>query len=337
MSRKKVETQIKRPPVLFKETQAVIKKFSKHFDGDFITYWVSDTSRIIHDDVVVFYEMMKQRKHKKTLYLFIKSEGGNGQASLRIINLLRDYYEEIIALVPLDCASAATMLVLGANKIIMGSPAYLSAVDTSITHELSPVDKDNDLVSVSQVELSRVLKLWEDKKDENKDNPYNKLYDHIHPLVFGAVDRASSLSIKLTSEILSYHMDDTAKVETISSHLNASYPSHGYPITFKEAQKIGLNVEKMSAEINDLLLDLNMIYSEMAQLALTDFDEFNYHDNEILKIIEVNGLQAFYQKDKDMHYRKEERRWVPMNDSSSWRKLNESTKGGYEETKFYIN
>ncbi len=337
MSIKKVETQIKRPPVLFNETQAVIKKFSKHFDGDFITYWVSDMSLIIHDDVVVFYEMMKQQKHKKTLYLFIKSDGGNGQASLRIINLLRDYYEEIIALVPLDCASAATMLVLGANKIIMGSPAYLSAVDTSITHELSPVDKDNDLVSVSQVELSRVLKLWEDKKEENKDNPYNKLYDHIHPLVFGAVDRASSLSIKLTSEILSYHMEDAVKVEKISNHLNASYPSHGYPITFKEAQKIGLNVEKMTSEVNDLLLELNMIYSEMAQLALTNFDEFNYHDNEILKIIEINGLQAFFQKDKDMHYRKEERRWVPMNDSSSWRKLTEDSKGGYEEAKFYIN
>ncbi len=337
MSRKKSETTNKRPPVLFKETQEVIKQLGTHFDGDFISYWVSDKSRIVHNDVVVFYELMKQRQRKKTLYLFIKSDGGNGQASLRIINLLRDYYDEIVALVPLDCASAATMLVLGANQIIMGSPAYLSAVDTSITHELSPVDKDNDLVSVSQVELSRVLRLWEDKKEENKDNPYNKLYDHIHPLVFGAVDRASSLSIKLTSEILSYHMHDASKVESISNHLNASYPSHGYPITFKEAQKIGLDVVKMSSEVNDLLLDLNMIYSEMAQLALTDFDEYNYHDNEILKVIETNGLQSFFQKDKDMHYRKEERRWVPMNDSSSWSKLTENPKGGYFETKFYIN
>jgi hypothetical protein len=337
MTKKKSETPIKRPPVLFKETQALIKQLGEHFDGDFISYWVSDNSRIINDDVVVFYEMMKNHPRKKTLYLFLKSNGGNGQASLRIINLLRDYYDEIIALVPLACASAATMLVLGANKIIMGSPAYLSAVDTSITHELSPVDKDNDLVSVSQVELSRVLKLWEEKIQGADGNPYNKLYDHIHPLVFGAVDRASSLSIKLTSEILSYHMDDAAKVESISNHLNASYPSHGYPITFREAQKIGLNVEKMSAEVNDLLLDLSMTYSEMAQLALTDFDEFNYHDNEILKVIETSGLQSFYRKDKDMHYRKEERRWVPMNDSSSWSKLRENTEGGYVESKFYIN
>ena len=62
------------------------------------------------------------------------------------------------------------------------------------------------------------------------------------------------------------------------------------------------------------------MYSEMAQLAYTDYDELNYHDNEILRIIEGNNIQLYYQKDKDWHYRKEERRWISMNDDSSWRK-----------------
>lgn len=72
--------------------------------------WVSGNSRIIMDDVVAFYEILKNKERHKKLYLFIKS--GGGKASLRIIKLLREYYEEIVALVPLDCALAATMLAL---------------------------------------------------------------------------------------------------------------------------------------------------------------------------------------------------------------------------------
>jgi len=58
----------------------------------------------------------------------------------------------------------------------------------------------------------------------------------------------------------------------------------------------------------------------MGQRASTDFDERNSHDNSILNILEGTGLQIFYQNDKDWHYRTEERRWVSLNDRSSWRK-----------------
>lgn len=326
---------IKVPPKLFRETQSLIKIISQNLVGDFISYWTSANSRIAGDDIVAFYEVLKGEKKKDNLYLFIKSDGGSGEASLRIVNLLRKYYKKIIAFVPLDCASAATMLVLGADKIKMGPLAYLSAIDTSITHDLSPIDKDNDRVSVSQNELSRVINLWNSIKQSGDKNPYSDIYTHIHPLVIGSVDRATSLSIKLTTDILSYHMADLKKVEKISSILNSNYPSHSYPITIKEATKVGLNVEELDDSINNKLLELNELYSEMAQLAYTDSDELNYHDNEILKIVEGLDMKLFYQKDKDWHYRTEERKWVPLNDNSSWRKI-KLTGNKTEESSFYI-
>lgn len=316
----KSKIEIKKPPILFQETQAIVAKISKELNGDFLTYWTSGNSRIVDEDVIGFFEILKSKKNKDTLYFFVKSGGGSGEGSLRIVNLLRQHYKNIIALVPLDCASAATMLVLGADSIQMGPLGYLSAIDTSIKHDLSPIDKFNDLTSVSQIELTRVIKLWELKKQRNDVNPYNELYKYIHPLVFGAVDRASSHSIKITTDILSYHLKDKRKARKISNHLNSVYPSHSYPITYGEAKKIGLSVGLIKDSINDDLLKLNSYYSEMAQLAYTDYDELNYHDNEILKFIERPDIQLFYQKDKDWHYRTEERRWVPMNDESSWRK-----------------
>lgn len=332
MATKKV---IKTPPTLFNETQKLIKTISQDLDGDFISYWISGSSRIVGDDTIPFFDVFKGDKSKQTLYLFIKSDGGSGEGSLRIISLLRKYYKKIIALVPLDCASAATMLVLGADVIKMGPLAYLSAIDTSITHDLSPVDKDNDRVSVSQNELSRVINLWNSNKQADDKNPYANIYSHIHPLVIGSVDRATSLSIKLTTDILSFHMHDRKKAEKISTILNSDYPSHSYPITITEAVKIGLKVEELEKTLNTNLLQLNALYSEMAQLAYTDFDEKNYHDNEILKVVEGLNLKIFYQKDKDWHYRTEERRWVPLNDNSSWRRMSK-VGNKIEKTSFYV-
>ncbi len=129
------------------------------------------------DDIIAFYDVIKNNKEQHdTFYLFIKSDGGSGEASLRIINLFRQYYKKIIAYLPLDCASAATMLVLGADMIKMGPLSYLSAIVTSITHDLSPLDRYNGLVSVSLNELSRVINQWDQKKQANDLNPYIEVY-----------------------------------------------------------------------------------------------------------------------------------------------------------------
>jgi hypothetical protein len=312
------EVEIIKPPVLFSQTQNLIKDIEKHLKAKLICYWNSVNGSICQNDVVTFYEILESVKEQEKIYLFVKSGGGDGKASLRIVNLLRQHAQNLYALVPLECASAATMMVLGADEIQMGPLAYLSAVDTSLTHDLSPVDKNNALVSVSQDELSRVIKLWNNEIKHTDHNPYQSLYNYVHPLVIGAVDRASSLSIKICKEILSYHLKDEEKADFISNHLNASYPSHSYPITLREAQNLGLNANALDKKLNDMLLDLNELYSEMGQKAYTDYDEYNGHDHEILNIIEGVDMQIYYQVDKDWHYRLEERRWIVMNDRSSW-------------------
>ena len=306
-----------KPPILFSKTQEIINKISKKLDAPLLSYWNSNGGSVCQNDVIVLSDVLKYIGKCDKIYFFIKSSGGSGQASLRIVHLLRQSFKKVIALLPLEAASAATMLCLGADEIQMGPLAFMTAVDTSLQHELSPVNKDNNLVYVSQDELARVIKLWKEQS-HNDTNPYEHIYKYIHPLVLGAVDRASSLSIKLCKDILSYHMDDDKLIDDISNSLNSTYPSHSYPITIREAKKLGLNIKEMDDKLNDYLMHLNENYSEMGQKSCTDYDEFNYHDNEILNIHEGNGLQIYYQEDKDWHYRVEERRWIPMNDNSGW-------------------
>ncbi|MBS4064370.1 MAG: ATP-dependent Clp protease proteolytic subunit [Chitinophagaceae bacterium] len=303
--------KIIKPPILYSETQKIsatienlLRRRSKQ-KIKFLSYWNSVNGSVCQNDVNAIYEIIKDWETQDCIYLFIKSDGGDGKASLRMVNLLRQHTKKLVAIISGECASAATMIALGADEILMGPLAFLTAVDTSLTHDLSPIDKNNNLVSVSQDELSRVLKLWNTQKGNG--NPYHDLYPHIHPLVFGAVDRASSLSIKLCTDILSYHLTDKRKAGNISRKLNEEYPSHAYPITLKEAKQIGLNTKPLDKELNDLLFNLNRFYSEMCQRAYTDYDENNYHNNEITNILEAVNTQIYYQNDKDWFYRNEER------------------------------
>jgi len=313
--------KVKQPPILFDKTQAIIARIASQLGGPLIAYWNNPMGSVCQNDVVALYETLESLGRQETIHLFIKSSGGSGQSSLRLVNLLRKYCDHLVALVPLECASAATMIALGANEILMGPMAYLTAVDTSLTHSLSPIDRDNDRVSVSLDELTRVIRLWEKNEGDEKENPYQSLFEYVHPLVIGAVDRAESLLIMLCKELLAYHIVDASVTEQIANTLNSRYPSHTYPILMEEARRVGLKANPMPAEVNTLLLELNELYSEMGQRATTDFDEIHSHSNEILNIWEAGGIQVYYKQDKDWFYRMEERRWITLNDNSAWRRL----------------
>jgi hypothetical protein len=339
MPKPRRRVRLKTPPVLFDRTQELLGRIQRRVKGAFLTYWMSTSGSVCDNDVMAMQELLQALGNREHLTLFVKSDGGSGMAALRMVHLLRTYTRRLTVVAPLNCASAATMLALGADTIALGPLSFLTAVDTSLEHDLSPLDHTNNLVPVSNDEVDRVVRLWKEISGKggvrSQSHPHQELYKYMHPLVIGALDRASSLSLKLCKEILAYHMRDGKKAARISQQLNSSYPAHQYPITSREARRLGLKVEHLEPGLDRLLQDLNLLYSEMGQRAITDYDEENHHDNEITNILEGRGLQVFYQVEKDWHYRKEERRWVPMNDVSSWYRA-ESKNGRMVRAKFHI-
>jgi len=322
-----------RAPVLTKDTQAIFTRFEKEMGLPLLAYWTSSGGSICQNDVMAMAQLLDTRKHGSAVGLFLKSDGGNPEAALRLVHLLRSKFKRVVLYAPFECASAATMVALGANEIHMGPTSYLTAVDTSLKHQLSPVDSRNEIVSVSQDEVSRILRLW--KEQHVKGNPYPEVYRYLHPLVIGALDRSSSLSIRICQELLSYHMPTGRRAALISQKLNSTYPSHSYPITAREARKLGLNVRDLGTREASLLRELNALYSHMANPILTDYDQENHHNHEICNILEIRERQIYYQVDKDWHYRKEERRWIATNDKSGWQRVTLKNKRWATEA-FYI-
>ena len=120
---------VKQPPLLFDQTQSLVARLEKQIGFKLLVYWTSDRGSVCDNDVVALYEIFKHIGINNDIAVFIKSNGGDVEAALRIVNLMREYNHCVHALVPLESASAATMIALGVDDISMGPLAHLTAID----------------------------------------------------------------------------------------------------------------------------------------------------------------------------------------------------------------
>ena len=307
-------------PVLHAETQQLIREIEAHTGVHLVVYWNSYSGEVSYNDLRALRSVLGVTGRQKRLALMVKSDGGNGQIALQMASLLRHYAKSVDAYVPLGAESAATMLALCADLVHMGPLGSLSAIDTSISHDLAPKDKDDDPVRVRIEELDRAMRLWKAGEPAGTDsNPYSEMFRHVHPLVVGDADRAASLAKRLCNQILALHMKDAERRERISDLLNGRYPTHGYPIGLDEARRIGVNARAMDPQLEALLTRLNDVYSTMGQRRRVDFDHHRFRRSDIRTIIEVAGRQLYYRDAADGIYCTEARRWFYPNSQSNWR------------------
>src|SRR4028118_517356 len=80
---------INKPPILFEKTQKIIEQIEDELNSTFLTYWTSTNGNVCQSDVAGLQEVLQKIGNTSEIVLFLKSEGGSGQASLRIVHLLR--------------------------------------------------------------------------------------------------------------------------------------------------------------------------------------------------------------------------------------------------------
>ena len=83
----------RRAPVLTKETQAIFARFEKEMGLPLLAYWTSSGGSICQNDVMAMSQLLDTRKHGAAVGLFLKSDGGNPEAALRLVHLLRSKYK----------------------------------------------------------------------------------------------------------------------------------------------------------------------------------------------------------------------------------------------------
>jgi len=143
-----------KPPMLMERTQPVLDKLSRALGEPIITYWNSNKGSICQNDVAGLYALLRKLGTIERLTLFVKSDGGSGQASLRMVNLLRRYVKHLTVLAPLECQSAATMLALGADRILWAIdwPYEANSIGMAFWNKISLGEADREKIAHGNAE-----------------------------------------------------------------------------------------------------------------------------------------------------------------------------------------
>ncbi len=149
------QQKIREPAIRLLETQEIIKRLESKFSGKVLCYYTPSGYNINQSHPDIFLEQLRRIGFQDQLTLVVVSNGGDSSASLRIASIIREYCRTLRIVVPSRCASAATVLALSADSILMCPSGYLTAIDTSLFHGLNPKDPNNEPVSISVDQIKR--------------------------------------------------------------------------------------------------------------------------------------------------------------------------------------
>lgn len=88
---------------------------------------------LIHpDSITLFAELLHAADPSKELHLLLRSPGGDGEVAIRLARMAQASCARFVVVVPDIAKSAATILALGADEIIMGPPSDLGPIDPQV-------------------------------------------------------------------------------------------------------------------------------------------------------------------------------------------------------------
>lgn len=236
--------------------------------------------------------------------LFLYSRGGNSDVPWNLVSKIREYIPDgrFGVVVPYRCHSAATVIALGADEIIMSAQAELGPIDaTIISGPHNPIDevtKSKRPISVEDVTgyfnlLKRVYQKEEGKNlsEDSILKTYDNLSKQIDPLVLGSVDRLLEQTKLVASKLILSRKEEIKEkdVKTIVSKLSSEIFSHNHAISRTEAlEDIGISWIKKTKDLDikeevwalykeyEEYFKFDKIFNPEQQLMAADVDEMKF-------------------------------------------------------------
>jgi Serine dehydrogenase proteinase len=230
-----------------------IKEVEKHLGGrTLVTFFTSYNHpvEIDNSDCDMLQSVLQHIDLSKGLALMIDSPGGDGLAAERIVNTCRAYSgtKDYWAIVPGRAKSAATIVCMGASKILMGAPSELGPIDPQIIRREGNVWRQfsayglvssYDKLFASAVKAKGNLEPFVQqlqKFDVREINHYRDL-----------IKLSEDIAIKILKSGMMPRMSKAAIRKKIGIFLDPSQGtiSHGRSINRAEADSCGLKVQEL--------------------------------------------------------------------------------------------
>ncbi len=254
----------------FQERRLLIQKLEDLRGSKVLCYVTSlrpNVNAQISDDAVREFidHLQKLPEHPTAkIDLLIISNGGDGVVPWRLIPILREYSEKIGVLIPFKAYSAATIMALGADEIVMHKFAAMGPIDPTVTNEFNPMEQGSGRklgISVEDVKayISFIRETVGINHEEEVIKAVEILANKVHPLALGNVERFISQSRMIARKLLELHTEksDDHTISPIIEALASKLYFHGHPINRREAVQLGLKVlQNVPEEIETLLWDI---------------------------------------------------------------------------------
>ncbi|MDP2638677.1 MAG: hypothetical protein Q8P06_00705 [Candidatus Azambacteria bacterium] len=261
------------------DKKQLIQQIEESRKSRVITYLTSDrqgpfNARIAMDVIPLIGKQLQTIGKTENIDLFLYSAGGDTMAPWRLVSMIREYCDKFSVLVPYKAHSAATMIALGADEIVMSNLSEISPIDPSTANVFNPQDPQNpqNKLPISVEDVMAYFDLAKNKfgikNDEELSRIFNKFVEanpQIHPLALGNVNRIHNLIRVLAKRLLKSHKTPIKEdeIDKIVDYFTEKLYSHQYFIGRKEAKEdLGLKT----------VVDADNILSK----AMTDLcDEYN--------------------------------------------------------------
>ena len=201
----------------YKERKILYKKIEDKRNRPLITYVTSirpNLSSSMGGDAIA--EIIEQinliPEDKKEVDFMIISNGGDPIVSLRIISMLRERFEKVSVLLPYVAYSAATILALGADEIVMHPFSNLGPIDPQLT-----TIKKNQLGQIeprqfSSEDLRNFIEFIKTDvgitDQQHLITAISPLLSDVGPLQIGSAKRGQQLTLSLSEKMLNLHLSD---------------------------------------------------------------------------------------------------------------------------------
>lgn len=282
-------------------------------------------ARIAEDAVRPMYEHLfafaNATSKKQRIDLLIYSRGGDVSVPWRVISMLREFCQELVVLVPYKAHSAATMIALGADKIVMGKKAELSPIDPTLV-KATVGESAAPPQEISVEDVSSYISFVRERANLNDQaalaTVVSLLANQLTPLTLGSVNRQYSHIRLVAKKLLASRQQkiEEERMTTIIEALTEKMYSHGHAIGRREASDLGLPVEIPSAELEPLLWELYTEYEKMLRLTEPlDFEQLlQDQEEQILADLRLACIESAHRLDvfeHNLHIRR--RRQIPNN------------------------
>ena len=229
--------------------QRLIYQIQDTVERRIICYVAGERTNIQRDDVLGFVDLLCRIEPGANIDLILHSGGGDIDAAEKLISMVRAKVKngELRVIVPHYAKSAATLMALGADSIVMSDSSELGPIDPQVPF----LDAHGKWVYYSAFSYLKAFERFTGELQANPDDPTARLMlENIHPHQVVEIERVVQRTRHLAEKLLQTGMmagwPVTAPVTKLMDV--ESWHTHGQVISAEDAKAIGLTVRHISPD-----------------------------------------------------------------------------------------